>query len=480
MEKTRARYQNIGFFLGPVLAALVLVLPPAEGISLEAWRVIAMALWMATWWSTEAIPVPATSLIPLIFLPLFGITSPDQAARPYGDDVIFLLLGGFIIAMAMQRWNLHKRIALNILARVGGHPAALIGGFMAAAALLSMWISNTATTLMMIPIALSVANAVSGGKKGHTFTIALVLGVAYASSIGGFGTIIGTPPNAIAVGYLADNHGIDISFAQWMMFGIPVVFLMVPAAWLVLTKWAFPLKGIRAEKGKQAIINELKDLGLITTPEKRTAFLFALIAFSWMFRPLLNDLPGLGGLNDMTIAIAGAVLMFVIPSGSKQQKGAFLLNWEWAVKLPWGVILLFGGGLSLANAIKITGLSLWMGEALSGLTAFPLLFLMLALIVMVVFLTELTSNTATTAGLMPVLGALAVVGDYNPLLLAVPAALAASCAFMLPVATAPNAIVFASGQVTIPQMCKAGFRLNLVAIIIVTTLSYALVPLIFT
>ncbi len=480
MEKTRARYQNIGFFLGPVLAALVLVLPPAEGISLEAWRGIAMALWMATWWSTEAIPVPATSLIPLIFLPLFGITSPDQAARPYGDDVIFLLLGGFIIAMAMQRWNLHKRIALNILARVGGHPAALIGGFMAAAALLSMWISNTATTLMMIPIALSVANAVSGGKKGHTFTIALVLGVAYASSIGGFGTIIGTPPNAIAVGYLADNHGIDISFAQWMMFGIPVVFLMVPAAWLVLTKWAFPLKGIRAEKGKQAIINELKDLGLITTPEKRTAFLFALIAFSWMFRPLLNDLPGLGGLNDMTIAIAGAVLMFVIPSGSKQHKGAFLLNWEWAVKLPWGVILLFGGGLSLAKAIKITGLSLWMGEALSGLTAFPLLFLMLALIVMVVFLTELTSNTATTAGLMPVLGALAVVGDYNPLLLAVPAALAASCAFMLPVATAPNAIVFASGQVTIPQMCKAGFRLNLVAIIIVTTLSYALVPLIFT
>ena len=439
MEKTRARYQNIGFFLGPILAVLVLVLPPAEGISLEAWRVIAMALWMATWWSTEAIPVPATSLIPLIFLPLFGITSPDEAARPYGDDVIFLLLGGFIIAMAMQRWNLHKRIALNILARVGDHPAALIGGFMAAAALLSMWISNTATTLMMIPIALSVANAVSGGKKGHTFTIALVLGVAYASSIGGFGTIIGTPPNAIAVGYLADNHGIDVSFAQWMMFGIPVVFLMVPAAWFVLTKWAFPLKGIRAEKGKQAIINELKDLGLITTPEKRTAFLFALIAFSWMFRPLLNDLPGLGGLNDMTIAIAGAVLMFVIPSGSKQIKGAFLLNWEWAVKLPWGVILLFGGGLSLANAIKITGLSLWLGEALSGLTAFPLLFLMLALIVMVVFLTELTSNTATTAGLMPVLGALAVVGDYNPLLLAVPAALAASCAFMLPVATAPNA-----------------------------------------
>ncbi len=480
MEKVRARYQNIGFFLGPILAALVLVLPPAEGITLEAWRVVAMALWMATWWATEAIPVPATSLIPLIFLPLFGITSPDEAARPYGDDVIFLLLGGFIIAMAMQRWNLHKRIALNILARVGNHPAALIGGFMAAAALLSMWISNTATTLMMIPIALSVADAVSGGKKKHTFTIALVLGVAYASSIGGFGTIIGTPPNAIAVGYLADNHGIEISFAQWMMFGIPVVFLMVPAAWFVLTKWAFPLKGVHAEKGEQAVMNELKDLGPIAAPERRTAFMFALIAFSWMFRPLLNDLPGLSGLNDMTIAIAGAVLMFVVPAGSKENKGAFILNWEWAVKLPWGVILLFGGGLSLANAIKVTGLSVWLGDALSGLTTFPLVFLMLALVTLVVFLTELTSNTATTAGLMPVLGALAVVGDYNPLLLAAPAALAASCAFMLPVATAPNAVVFASGQVTIPQMCKAGFRLNLVAIIIVTTLGYALVPVIFT
>lgn len=480
MEKTRAKYQNIGFYLGPLLAALVLALPPAEGISLDGWRVVAMAALMATWWATEAIPVPATSLIPLIFLPLFGITSPDEAARPYADDVIFLLLGGFLIAMVMQRWNLHKRIALNILIRVGDHPAALIGGFMVATAALSMWISNTATTLMMIPIAISVANAVSGKKKGHAFTVALILGIAYASSIGGFGTPIGTPPNAIAIAYLKDAHGISISFVQWMMFGIPVVFVMIPTAWLVLTKWAYPIKGIHAEKGEAAVNKEIQKIGLITTPERRIALLFGVIALSWMTRPLLNDIPGLGGLNDMTIAILGAVLMFIIPAGSKEESGASLLNWEWAVKIPWGVLLLFGGGLSLANAIKVTGLSGWLGEALVGLTAFPLLFLMLALITMVVFLTELTSNTATTAALMPVLGALAVVGDYNPLLLAAPAALAASCAFMLPVATAPNAVIFASGQVTIPQMCKAGFRLNLVAIIILTTISYALVPILFT
>jgi sodium-dependent dicarboxylate transporter 2/3/5 len=333
---------------------------------------------------------------------------------------------------------------------------------------------------MMIPIAISVANAVSGKKKGHAFTVALILGIAYASSIGGFGTPIGTPPNAIAIAYLKDAYGISISFVQWMMFGIPVVFVMLPAAWLVLTKWAYPIKGIHAGKGEAAVNKEIQKIGSITTPERRTAILFAAIALGWMTRPLLNEIPGLGGLNDMTIAILGAVLMFVIPAGSKEEGGASLLNWEWAVKIPWGVLLLFGGGLSLANAIKVTGLSGWLGEALVGLTAFPLLFLMLALITLVVFLTELTSNTATTAALMPVLGALAVVGDYNPLLLAAPAALAASCAFMLPVATAPNAVIFASGQVTIPQMCKAGFRLNLVAIIILTTISYALVPILFT
>ena len=479
MHEARATYQNIGLILGPLVAAIFFVLPPAEGLTLEAWRVVSIALWMAIWWATEAIPVPATSLIPLISLPVLGITDARGAAAPYAHNIIFLLLGGFIMAMAMQRWDLHKRIALNIVSRVGDHPAAIIAGFMAASALLSMWISNTATTLMMIPIAITVAQTVTGGKTFHHFTIALVLGIAYASSIGGFGTPIGTPPNAIAIGFMNEEFGIDISFPEWMGLGIPVVLVMVPAAWVVLTKWTYSLKDFHVETGGSAVQAELKALGRMTTPEKRTAMVFLVIASLWMTRLLLNKIPGLEGLNDMTIAIFGAVVMFLIPAGCKEKKGAVLLNWNWAVKIPWGVILLFGGGLSLANAIQVTGLSIWLGDALSGLTAFNLIWLLLALIALVVFLTELTSNTATTAALMPVLGALAVTGDYNPLLLAAPAALAASCAFMLPVATAPNAVVFSSGQVTIPQMTKAGFRLNLIAIIVLTSIGYALVPVVF-
>ena len=479
MQEQRATFQKVGFVLGPLLAAIVFVLPPAEGLSVEAWRVVSMALWMAAWWATEAIPVPATSLIPLIYLPAFGITDARGAAAPYAHNVIFLLLGGFIMAMAMQRWNLHKRIALTIVSRVGDHPAALIAGFMAAAAVLSMWISNTATTLMMIPIAITVAQTVTGGKAFHHFTIALVLGIAYAASIGGFGTPIGTPPNAIAIGYMNEEFGIDVSFPQWMALGVPTVMVLVPAAWVVLTKWTYSLKNFHVETGGDAVRKALDAMGPMTAPEKRTALVFLFIALLWMTRVLLNKIPGLEGLNDMTIAIAGAVIMFLIPAGSRRKKGASLLNWDWAAKIPWGVLLLFGGGLSLANAIQVTGLSVWLGEALSVLTTFHLVWLLLALLALVVFLTELTSNTATAAGLMPVLAALAVAGDYNPFLLAAPAALAASCAFMLPVATAPNAVVYASGQVTIPHMTRAGFRLNIIAIIVLTAMGYALVPVVF-
>lgn len=480
----RHLYQRIGFALGPLLALLALVSPAPEGLSAEGWKVVALAAWMAVWWSTEAIPVPATSLIPLVYLPLAGVGSLSQASSPYANPVIFLLLGGFIIAMAMQRWHLHRRIALSIVTRAGDHPAALIGGFMAASAFLSMWISNTATTLMMVPIALGVADAVAGEDEPHpAFTVALLLGVAYAASIGGIGTIIGTPPNLLLVGYLRETMGIEISFIQWMAFGVPVVLLMVPAAWFVLTRWAFEIgaagSGSCQGKGGQMVRDELAALGRITVPERRTALLFVAVAAAWIFRPLIVQIPGLSGLSDMGIAVAGAVAVFVIPSGSSEDKGSFLLDWDWAVRLPWGVILLFGGGLSLAAAVAQTGLAVWLGDALSVLTTFHLFVLMLALVTMVIFLTELTSNTATVAALLPVLGAVALSGNYHPILLAAPAALAASCAFMLPVATAPNAIIFSGGHVTIPHMVKAGFRLNLLGIVIVTGVSYALVPVVF-
>lgn len=480
-NQKRARYQNVGLVLGPVLAALVFIFSPPEGLSPDAWRVVGMGLLMASWWATEAIPVPATSLIPLVWLPLLGIVPIGEAAPPYASPIIFLLLGGFIIAMAMRRWELHRRIALNILSAFHGGPASLIGGFMVATAALSMWISNTATTLMMIPIALSVAEAVTGNaKKNPTFVVALLLGVAYAASIGGFGTLVGTPPNAMAAAFLKQSRDIDISFVQWMGLGVPIVLAVLPLAWLVLTRIAFPLKGLKSAAGRAHIERELQALGPITVPERRTAYVFALVAFCWVFRPVLNQLPLLESLNDTMIAIGGAILMFLVPAGSRKKPHAFLLNWTWAEKLPWGVLLLFGGGLSLARAIDVTGLSVWLGEGLSALTIFPLLFLVMAIVALVVFLTELTSNTATTATLLPILGALALSANgMDPILLEAPAAIAASCAFMLPVATAPNAIVFATGHIHIPQMVKAGFWLNILAILTISTMGYLLVPLVF-
>lgn len=484
MAEERKTYQKIGFFLGPLLAALLLILPPGEGLSLDAWRVIAMVVWMATWWATEAIPVPATSLIPLVFLPVMGITTMQEAANPYAHRVIFLLLGGFLMAMALQRWNLHRRIAFTILSKTKDQPAALIGGFMLTAALLSMWISNTATTIMMVPIAISMAGAISTDEENRrVFTIALLLGLAYAASIGGFGTLIGTPPNAMVRGYLEITHNITISFTDWMLLGVPMVVVLLPIAWFILTRFIFPMKTFSGEKGKKFILDELDKMGPITAPEKRVAFVFGFIAFSWITRPLFKEFTDIGFfqfLSDTNIAIFGALLMFLIPAGSKDQKGATLLNWDWAAKLPWGVLLLFGGGLSMAAAIETTGLSMWLGEGLSGLTAFHLFILIGGLVTLVVFLTELTSNTATTAALLPILGAIAFASGMDPILLAAPAALAASCAFMLPVATGPNAIVFASGKVPIPQMSRAGFWVNIAAILVLTTMSYQLVPLIFT
>jgi len=484
MVETRARYQNIGLFLGPVLAVLVLVMPPAEGLSLEAWRVIAMALLMATWWATEAIPVPATSLIPLVALPVLGVTSMPAAASPYANPVIFLLLGGFIMAMALQRWNLHRRIALTILSKFGGNPSSLVGGFMVSAATLSMWVSNTATTIMMVPIALSLAETVSDNKKDKAlFTLVLLLGIAYSASIGGFGTLIGTPPNAMVRGYLEQHSGIIISFTDWMMLGIPVVIVLLPIAWTILAKLVFPLKEFAHQRGKAFIREELAKMGPLTTPEKRTAMVFGFIALSWITRPLLReftDISFLNNLSDTNIAVFGALLMFLIPAGCKENKSARLLNWDWAVKLPWGVLLLFGGGLSLAAAIDATALSVWLGEGLAVLTTFHLFILIGALVALIVFLTELTSNTATTAAFLPILGAIALMSGMNPILLAAPAALAASCAFMLPVATGPNAIIFASGKVPIPKMARAGIWINIAAIIVLTTMCYALVPLIFT
>ena len=474
----RGRYQDIGLVAGLIVALVLWFLPTPEGLTDNAWRVVAIGALMAIWWATEAIPVPATSLIPIVAFPLAGITTAKEATYPYAEPIIFLLLGGFIVAMGMQRWGLHRRIALTILSKVGGNPVALIAGFMGTAAILSMWISNTATTLMMVPIALSVSQTVLGkSAKGHAFTICLLIGTAWAASIGGLGTPIGTPPNAFVVAFIEEQSGRMISFPQWMALGVPIAMVMVPLAWLTVTKLVFPFDPAEAMGGGDVIAKERAALGSITTEELRVAIVFGVMAVSWTTQPLLKTLPGLGGLSSTVIAMAGALLMFLVPAG--KGKKAFLLDWDYAAKLPWGVIILFGGGLSLAAAVKSTGLALWLGAAMSGLAAVHLIILMLAIVTLVIFLTELTSNTATTATLVPVLAALATVSNIDPMILAAPTAMAASCAFMLPVATGPNAVVFASGEFSIPQMAKAGFILNIFGMFVVTGMCYVLVPMIF-
>jgi len=471
----RARYQDIGLIVGIVAFITIWLLPVPQGLSIGGWHVVALILLMACWWSTEAIPVPATSLLPIVALPMMSIGSMSDATHPYAAPVIFLLLGGFIVAMGMLRWNLHRRIALNIITRVGDSPIALIAGFMAASALLSMWISNTATTLMMIPIALSVAETVLGKRThDHRFTLCLLLGVAWASSIGGLGTIIGTPPNAFVVGFMEEEAGVSISFLQWMKLGVPVVLVMLPIAWLTLVKIVFPFDSSTVSGGKKVVQTELDKLGRITVPELRVALVFTLMAVSWIIAPQLK----ITGFNNSTIAIGGALLMFLVPAGNKTRD--FLLDWESTTKLPWGVLLLFGGGLSLAGAIKSTGLAIWLGAAFSGIAAAPLILLMFAIVTMVIFLTELTSNTATTAALVPVLAAVAIATDIDPILLAAPTAMAASCAFMLPVATAPNAVIYSTGHVSIPQMAKGGVILNIFGTFVVSALCYWLVPIVFS
>lgn len=474
--------RKIGLVLGLFLFFYSLFSTPPANMSEQAWITAGVGMLMAVWWVTQVLPLPVTSLLPIILFPLIGISSVREATVPYVNPVIFLLLGGFIIATALQRWQLHRRLALTILHLVGSHPHAIVGGFMVVSALLSMWISNTATTIMMLPIAISLAHVMLEGQSkeaANKFTVCLMLGIAYAASIGGLGTLIGTPPNAMVAAFMTQTYGINIGFAQWMSFGLPVVFILVPIAWLLLTRLVFTFDLGHNTTAAGVVDSELEALGPMTTPEKRTAIVFVFIALAWVTRPLLQQIPGLAALNDTIIAVVGAVSLFLIPSGEKRQKNTRLLNWSTAKGIPWGVLLLFGGGLSLAAAISSSGLAVWLGTVLSVLTSFHVFTLLLSIVAMVVFLTELTSNTATTATLLPVLGGIATAAYLEPMLLIAPMALAASCAFMLPVATAPNAIVFGSGKVSIPQMARAGFCLNLVVITLITPLAYLLIPLIF-
>jgi sodium-dependent dicarboxylate transporter 2/3/5 len=433
---------------------------------------------MATWWVTEAIPIPATALLPLALFPLLEVGSFRENAVPFANPIIYLFLGGFLIAGAMQRWGLPRRIALRSIRIFGTRPGAIIAGIMASCAFLSMWVSNTATALMMLPIGLSLIDLVPGSRtdpERRGFATALMLGIAYACTIGGMGTLIGTPPNAFLAGFMSESYGVTIGFAEWMLVGVPLVLVSLPLCFLVLTRVAFPIRFDELPGGPELAEQELDSLGPMSTAERRVAAVFALTALLWMTRPLLaGHVPGL---SDAGIAMAASIALFLIPAGA--ERGQRLLNWTEAEKTPWGVLILFGGGLSLAAAIQRTGLSEWIGDGVGDLAQWPPLLLLVTVIVSIILLTELTSNTATAATFLPVLGGVALGLGKDPLTLAVPAALAASGAFMLPVATPPNAIVYGSGAVSIQEMVRAGIGLNLLFVLLITAATYLLVPLVF-
>jgi sodium-dependent dicarboxylate transporter 2/3/5 len=493
--------QKLGLFLGAVLFVAVVLAPAISGMKATAQMTAAVALLMATWWITEAIPIPVTALLPLILFPLLRIMTAKDVAVRYADQNIFLFMGGFFIAMAMQRWDLHKRIALHIVRMLGTSPHKIVLGFMVASAFLSMWISNTATAMMMFPIGLAVIvhaesmlkkhNTGVNTTKGHiNFGTTLMLGIAYAASIGGVATLVGTPPNIVFAGIARSlfPQAPQIGFLDWLKVGVPFAVVFLPIVWIYLTRIILPIGIERIPGSKDVIRRDLQSLGKLKTGEIITLAVFIVVALAWILRrnidigiatiPGWSDMLGISEyVHDSTVAMVGAILLFLIPVNFRKRE--FVLNWQWAVRIPWGIILLFGGGFALAAGFQDSGLAQWIGERLSFLGGTPTLIMVFCICLLVTFLTEVTSNTATTTMMMPVLGAMAVALSVHPYLLMIPATMSASCAFMLPVATPPNAIIFGSGYVRIPEMAKTGFFLNLLGAVIITALVYLLVIPIF-
>lgn len=478
--------KRIGLFLGPILFIYFRFIFNPEGLSPEGQSLLACTAWIAVWWTLEVVPIAVTALLPIVLFPLTKTMSLAETTTNYGHKYIFLFIGGFIIAIAIEKWNLHRRIALNIIKVLGSSINRIILGFMIATAFLSMWISNTATTVMMLPIGLAIVkqlqdNSQTVENEHNIFGKTLMLAIAYAASIGGMATLIGTPPNLVLAGVLEESYGVEISFLQWMKFGFPISIILLITCWFYLTRFSFATKSdlkmpTSFPGGRKEINKLLHELGVMTKEEKIIATIFGLTAFCWIFRSLLIQ-RFLPQVDDTIIAIFFSIILFLLPS-SKDKKGR-LLNWEEAVKLPWGILLLYGGGLALASGFSETGLAQWIGLQLSSIQNISLFLLLLILIASVNFLTEITSNLATTAMLLPVIVPVALLFDIHPYMLMVGVAVAASCAFMLPVATPPNAIVFGSGYLRIPDMVRTGIWLNIISILFLTVFTYYFLPLLW-
>ena len=451
----------LGLVLGVIVFFFIAISDPCFGMPAEAWKCLAIVLLMVIWWASEAVPLPVTALLPMILIPLFGLGTVKSATAPYANPTIYLFFGGFLLGLAMEKWNLHKRIALNILARVGSNPKKQIAGFMIATGFISMWVSNTATAIMMLPIGISVSAVVTHGQdenESRRFSAALMLAIAYSSSIGGMGTLIGTPPNALLRAFLAERYGITIGFGQWMLLGVPVAVVLTLVTWWWLTRKGFSFEESNVH---EHIEKELSELGRISHAEILTSVLFGAAALCWITQPLIAMV--LPFVDDTFIAMTFGILLFIVPVDFR--KHCYVMEWKDAKKLPWGILLLFGGGLSLAGAINTSGLAAWMAEMLNSLQYLPFIVMLF--------------NTATTAAFLPLAGIMAVAQGLSPAAFAIPTALAASCAFMLPVSTPPNAIVFRSGALTIPDMLRAGMFLTMTSGVVLTLLIFAIGPAVF-
>lgn len=458
--------------LGPLLFLLIIKFCHPEGLSSEANEVLACTVWIAIWWIFEVTDISVTALLPIILFPLSGALDIKTTTAAYGHKYIFLYMGGFILAIAIEKWNLHKRIALNIINMIGAGISRIILGFMLATAFMSMWISNTATSVMMLPIGLAIISQLKDDPateedENQMFGKALMLAIAYSASIGGVATLFGTPPNLVLAGVVEEVYGIEISFSQWIMFGLPISIVLLFVCWFYLTRFAFKFKMDEFPGGKEKIRYLLDELGNWSNEEKKVLVVFVLTATFLIFRQAIENI--IPAIDDTIIALTAGFFLFLLPSG---KKGQALLTWQEAVKMPWGVIILFGGGMALAAGFQSSGLALWIGTQFTLLKGLPILILILVLITAVNFLTEITSNLATTAMLLPILAPMALSIDVHPYVLMVSATVAASCAFMLPVATPPNAIVFGSGYLRIPDMVKTGIWMNIISILFLTLMVY--------
>ena len=452
--------------IGAALAAATVITPPPAGLSPDAWRTLGIAVLMAAWWVGEVIPLAATALIPLAIFPLIGTAHIAIVAPAYAHPLILLFLGGFLLAKAMERSGLHRWIALGILGRSGGNPAHVVGGVMLATAFLSLWISNTATAMIMAPIGAAIA---SGRPDDENFAIAMMLGIAFSATIGGLGSLIGTPPNALFAAYMAETHGVVIGFAEWAMFGLPTAAILLPIAWFLLTRISFPVAETPMDRAA------LGERDRLSVSARRVAVVAAATAFAWIARPALDLLLPSAGITDAGIAMLAAIALFLTPNGCNGR----LLDWNSARTIRWDVLILFGGGLALATQIEATGLALWLGQSVAALKDWPTLAVIAVFAAVIVLLGELASNTAMAAIFLPIAGASAVAFGADPLLFTLPIALAASIGFMLPVATPPNAIVFTHEAVTRKRMLRAGAPLDLIGTVVAITIAYVLAPIVF-